>query len=206
MTGGDTTRTSAGATPAGRLSRFRFEDLDEAQREVWEAITSGPRGSAAQLIEDDALVGPFNAMLHTPVIGGCVAALGEALRFQSSLDPQLREVAILTVGAHWRSEFEFWAHARIARDVGLSEELIEEIAGGRLSHDRPPPQLLVHAVARSLLGRGRISDADYARIVELLGEAATVELVTMIGHYCLVSFVLNAFQVPLPGGADGRWR
>lgn len=206
MSDRDTTRTGAGETPTARLSRLRYEDLNEAQRQVWEAITDGPRGSASQLVEDGALVGPFNAMLHTPLIGNRVAALGEALRFQSSLDPQLREVAILTVGAHWRSEFEFWAHARIARDVGLSEELIEEIAAGRLSEDRPPPQLLIHAVVRSLLVDGRVSDADYAATVELLGEAETVELVTLTGHYCLVSFVLNTFQVPLPGGADGRWR
>lgn len=190
---------------SGRLSALRFEQLDDAQREVWAGITSGRRGAASQLIEDGSLVGPFNAMLHSPVIGGRVAALGEALRFQCSLDPVLREVAILTVGAHWRSEFEFWAHSRIAIEVGVDAALVEEIAEGRLSDDRPRSHQVVHAVAQSLLTTGRVDDGTYAETVELLGEAGVVELVTLIGHYCLVSFVLNTFEVPLPGGAPGRW-
>lgn len=203
---GATTNASAGSTGSpGRLSQLRYDELDATQREVWEAITGGPRGSAAQLVEDGALVGPFNAMVHSPVIGGRVAALGEALRFQSRLEAQLREVAILTVGARWRSEFEFWAHTRIALDAGISQELIDEIARGQLSEDRPRPQRVVHAVAQSLLADGRVDDGLYAETVELLGEAGTVELVMLIGHYCLVSFVLNTFEVPLPGGAAGRW-
>ena len=42
-----------------------------------------------------------------------------------------------------------------------------------------------------------------------LGDGGLVELVTLVGYYTLVSFTLNAFEVPLPAGEsyafeDGR--
>jgi 4-carboxymuconolactone decarboxylase len=35
----------------------------------------------------------------------------------------------------------------------------------------------------------------------LLGERGVVELVGVVGYYCLVSFTLNVFEVPVPGDA-----
>ncbi len=32
-----------------------------------------------------------------------------------------------------------------------------------------------------------------------------VELVTLCGYYTLISFTLDAFDVPLPLGAKARW-
>ena len=41
--------------------------------------------------------------------------------------PRLREIAILMTAKHHRSQFEWYAHASIARDEGLSEQAIEAI-------------------------------------------------------------------------------
>jgi len=32
-----------------------------------------------------------------------------------------------------------------------------------------------------------------------------VELVSLCGYYTLISFTLNAFEVPLPSGATEKW-
>ncbi len=45
----------------------------------------------------------------------------------------------------------------------------------------------------------------YAAARELLGDKGMVELVTLCGYYTLVSFVLNAFEVPIPPGAVPTW-
>jgi 4-carboxymuconolactone decarboxylase len=46
-----------------------------------------------------------------------------------------------------------------------------------------------------------VTPATYARAVALLGEAAVVELVGILGYYTLISMTINAFEVPLPAGA-----
>jgi len=43
------------------------------------------------------------------------------VRFQTSLDRRLLELAIIVVAAHWRAEFEWWAHARMAREYGVDD-------------------------------------------------------------------------------------
>ena len=47
--------------------------------------------------------GPFNAWVTAPGIGGRLADLGAALRFESSIERRLLEVTIITVGARWHA-------------------------------------------------------------------------------------------------------
>jgi 4-carboxymuconolactone decarboxylase len=63
----------------------------------------------------------------------------------------------------------------------------------------------VHKVATQLLDERRVDDATYAAAERLLGERGMVELVTLIGYYCLISLLLNLFEVPLPEGEAVSW-
>jgi 4-carboxymuconolactone decarboxylase len=189
-----------------RLPGLTFDQLDDDQRRLWESITSGRRGSAATLTDSSgALVGPFNAMLYSPNVGARISALGEALRFDTSLDRRLIELATITVAARWQSDFEWAAHSRMAARAGIDASVIDAIGRGD-----PPPlsddvDVAVHRLARELLDDGQISDATYANATGALGEHAVVELVGLIGYYCLISFVLNAFRVPPPPGQTPPW-
>lgn len=102
-------------------------------------------------------------MLDSPGVGLPTAALGEAVRFESSLAPVLGEVAFLAVGAHWRSEYEFWAHSRIGADVGLAKEFIEAVAVGAVPADAGPEARLVHGMSVLLLLHGRLDGKPTTR-------------------------------------------
>jgi 4-carboxymuconolactone decarboxylase len=67
-------------------------------------------------------------------------------------------------------------------------------------------QRLVHKAAKDLLetGRPRIHLAE--ELADALGWPAVVELVALVGFYCMVSFTLNAFDVGLPDGVAPIWR
>lgn len=188
----------------GRLPSITQTELDGTARELWDTIVSS-RGAAVQG-PDGALIGPFNAFVTAPDVGRRLAELGGILRFETSIDRRLLEVAIISTGARWHSEFEFWAHARMAREQGVTKEVVDAIARG---DDAPPferdDERLVHAVATQLRASGRVDDATYAAARELLGDRGLVELVSLCGYYTLISFVLNAFEVPLPEGATPRW-
>jgi 4-carboxymuconolactone decarboxylase len=60
----------------------------------------------------------------------------------------------------------------------------------------------VYTVARQLSSSGRLDRDAYDAAHRFLGDAGMVELVSLCGYYTLVSFVLNAFAVPLPPGAE----
>jgi len=59
------------------------------------------------------------------------------LRFEGMLPAQLRELAILTVAAEWQAHFEWWAHERIARDIGLDETTIAGVLKKLNLQDQP---------------------------------------------------------------------
>ena len=187
-----------------RLSALLQDRLDDEQRAVLEAIVGGKRGSGASLggylDARGALRGPFNAMVHRPDLGMVLQRLGEMLRFEGRLTGAQREIGILIVAAHWRARYEWWAHARIAREEGVPEPVIEALARGETPALDDAADRAVHAFARELVGERTVSDATYDATVAVLGEAIVVEVVVLLGYYTCVSMLLNAFAVALPDG------
>ena len=184
-----------------RLPLQTREALDDDGRQVWDSITA-TRGSI--VTNEGALLGPFNAWVTAPGIGGRVAELGAALRFESSIERRLLEVAIITVGARWHAEFEWWAHSRMALRHGVSQDAVDAIARGA-SPALADDERVVYAVARQLVDNGRVDQTTYDAAHSLLGDRGIVELVTLCGYYTLVSFTLNAFEVGLPPGEATIW-
>jgi 4-carboxymuconolactone decarboxylase len=186
-----------------RLPILRYDDLGPDGRRVWDGIV-GSRG--ADLInEQGGLIGPFNAFVHAPDVGRRLSSLGGTLRFGTSIERRLSEVAIITVGARWKAEFEWWAHSRMAREHGVPAAVIDAIGRGEEPPFESEDERTVYAVARELTEGGRLGQGTYDAAQRLLGQAGLVELVSLCGYYSLVSFLLNAFEVPPPAGAAPAW-
>lgn len=188
-----------------RLTFLTRADLDEDQAGLWDALVESRGGGVDLFDPDGALVGPFNSWIHAPRIGRRLSSLGAHLRFRTSLDRRLSEVAICTVGAHWRSEFEFWAHAPMAIEHGVDESVIDALRAGEVPEFERDDERIVHAVVHQLLTDHRVDDDTYAAAKELVGEQGLVELASTIGYYCLVSMLLNLFEVALPAGEQPNW-
>lgn len=188
-----------------RLTMLGRDDLSGEQQELWDGLTAS-RGGGVDLFDDGGhLVGPFNAWLHVPKIGRRLSSLGAHLRFETSIERRLSEVAICTVGAHWHSEFEFFAHAPMAFEHGVDEAVIAALRENRTPTFERDDERIVYEVATQLLNDRRVTDETYTAAEALLGEDGMVELVALIGYYCLISMLLNLFEVPLPKGADTNW-
>lgn len=189
-----------------RLPAHAPGSLTAQQQEVYDAIVGGRRGSpgtgSGGLVRPDgSLAGPFNAYVHRPAVGGPVQRAGEAMRFDLTIDRRLAELAILVVAREWKAQFEWFAHARMALAAGLEADIVEAIRNGDEPPLRTEHDLVVYALASELVGpTHRIPDVLFERAVTLLGLDHVVEVVHLVGYYCLVSSVLNAFAVPLPDG------
>ena len=186
-----------------RLAAVRPADATSAQKEVIDAIAGGARGRDrpldSLLDERGGLAGPFNAWVHRPDLGIVVQRLGERLRFHGTLPGAAREIAILTVGAKWMAEYEWWAHCKVGRREGVSEETIDAIHRGERPLLSDSVEQVAYDVTAALLGTGGVDPVLYESARTHLGDGGLVELVTLAGYYTLVSFTLNAFEVPLPG-------
>jgi 4-carboxymuconolactone decarboxylase len=186
-----------------RLRDLRRDELDPAGQDVWDKVV-GTRGG--ELVNSSgALAGPFNAFVHAPEIGRRLSSLGAALRFGTSIERRLTEVAIITVGSRWKAEFEWWAHAQMATEHGVTRAVVDAIGAGEDPPFARDDERVVYTVALELVNDGQLRQESYDRAHQLLGDAGMVELVSLCGYYTLISYLLNAFAVPLPDGAEPRW-
>jgi 4-carboxymuconolactone decarboxylase len=192
-----------------RLSELQRDHLSAAERALFDAITGGKRsagdGTSAHITPTGGLKGPFNALLYAPHVGDPAQRLGERLRFEGLLEDRQREIGILCVAAHWRAPYEWRSHARIARECGVPDTVIEAIRRREQPPLDEPDERLVHDFSRALLDERRVSDALYRDSVAALGEAGLVELVVLLGYYSLISMILVGFEVPVPDGESPRF-
>ncbi len=191
----------------GRLALLAPDDLDAAQREVYDALTqivvpeAAEHGFTAQL-DDGRYVGPFNALLRVPSIAMAMGAWTGRIA-TSGIAADVRQAVILTVGAAWSADYEIDAHRSAARAVGLADEAIDAIVGQKpptgLSHDAD----IAHRLTRRLLTHQGVSDTLYHQAIAAFGETGLVALLCLIGQYQTISSILVCFEVPVPDRPAG---
>jgi len=166
--------------------------LTAEQQAVFDDIRSGPRG----LVE-----GPLRVWLQSPTFAERAQKLGAFCRYGTRLPARLSELAIVIVGAHWRSGFEWSVHAPIAAKAGMDFEVLEAIRVGEQPSIIRADERAVHRFSQQLLETKRVSEDGYKEVAELVGTEGAVELVGILGYYTLICMTINAFEIPT---ADGK--
>ena len=61
-------------------------------------------------------------LVNSPDMARAFDGIGGYIRFNSKLDPRLRELAILQVGWMEKSEYEFTHHVKIGKEFGVTDD------------------------------------------------------------------------------------
>lgn len=180
-----------------RLAQPLPHQLSPDQLRVYNAITQGPRAARAQHFEmldaDGRLMGPFGAMLLQPAVGFPLQKLGAAIRYRTRLSDREREIAILAVAGYWESSFEIAAHSRVARAVGLSEEVVQALVNNRAVPLDDPTEVTVLDVCRKLVVGEGLDDEVFDTVSGVLGLDRLYELTLVVGYYALLALQLRVF-------------
>jgi 4-carboxymuconolactone decarboxylase len=184
-----------------RGDRFRglhYREMTEQQRAMLYNVVN-----SARAVTNTTGNGPFNMLLRSPAVGDLSQQLGNTIRFASGLSGRLRELATLMAGRAWTSTYEWYAHARYAREEGIDAAVIEAIAANRRPDltAMPAEDAMVWRVTDELLYTRRITDATYAEALAVLGEQRLFAVVTIAAYYEYVSMLLNVDRYPLPADA-----
>jgi 4-carboxymuconolactone decarboxylase len=177
-----------------RLPAIPDDKLSDRQKQLMEAIRSGPRGRVSQ-------GGPFGVYLHAPDFGDLTQRLGAHCRYKTGIAPRLSELAILCIARQWRAQYEWHAHAAIAEKAGVAPETIRDIKAGRAPKTAKKDERAIYDFVQELYKTRRVSERTYRRVLAFLGDSLTVELVGILGYYGLVAMMLDAFNVVLPEDA-----
>jgi 4-carboxymuconolactone decarboxylase len=184
---------SALALTGERFPEIPLDKMTPAQRTIADAIMSGPR---------KGMSGPFNAWLRTPELADRLQKVGEYVRFNTSLDKRLNEMAIIMTAQHWGSQYEWFAHAPLAIKAGLDPDIVAALAAGRKPEKMRDDEAIVWEFVTQLRRDHAVDDATYAKAVDKFGENGVVDLVAAIGYYDIVSMTLNVARVSPPAEAQ----
>ena len=183
---------SAVALTGERMAEIPLDKMTPTQRGVAEAIMSGPR---------KGMNGPFNAWLRSPELADRLQKVGEYVRFNTSLDKRLNEMAIIMTAQYWGSQYEWYAHAPLAIKAGLDPEIVAALGAGRKPEKMKDDEAIVWEFTTQLRRDHEVDDALYARAVEKFGENGVMDLIAVNGYYDVVSMTLNVAHVSPPAGA-----
>jgi 4-carboxymuconolactone decarboxylase len=148
--------------------------------------------------ESGALIGPFAPMLRFPEYGKPVWDLFTALAEHTTLPKPCREIAILVTGARFRSRYEIYAHEHVAAGTGLAPAKIATIVAGERPADLTQAEATAYDVAACLARGAQLPEATYRAACAVFSEQGVAELVYLIATYCVMSVVLNAYDVDVP--------
>jgi len=177
--------------PAPRLDPIPEGRRTPKQRALVKAISSGPRGGFNNS-------GPFAIWLHAPDFGMPAQALGGFARLRTGVPARLSEFAIIVTARLWRAHYEWHVHAPIAERAGVKPKTIADLRAGRIPKGAAKDERAVYDFIRELYKTKRVSERTYRRVHAILGTAATVEFVGILGYYAMVAMSLNVFRMLPP--------
>jgi 4-carboxymuconolactone decarboxylase len=184
---------SALALTGERMAEIPLDKMSPAQRSIADAIMSGPR---------KGMSGPFNAWLRSPVLADRLQKVGEYVRFDTSLDKRLNEMAIIMTAQHWASQYEWYAHAPLAIKAGLDPAIVAAIGAGKKPDNMKDDEAIVWEFTTQLRRDHGVNDEIYAKALAKFGENGIMDLVAVNGYYDVVSMTLNVAHVTPPADAQ----
>jgi 4-carboxymuconolactone decarboxylase len=173
-----------------RFPQLTLEQLNDQQRRLAEEILK---------VSSVGLGGPYNAMLRSPVLGDRLFRLLDYLRFNTSLDRRLNELAILVQARLWTSQVEWYAHEPIALRAGLAATVVADLKAGRRPDSMKADEAVVYDLSTELSTTRQVSDATWKRAKEAFTEQQIVDLISVSGTYAMLAMLMNAAREPAPG-------
>jgi 4-carboxymuconolactone decarboxylase len=161
------------------------EDLAQEDQKVYDAIAQS-RG---------AVGGPWMALLHSPDLAGRTAHLGSYIRFESSLDRKMLELAALAAARELGCKHEWAAHIVHGQKAGISLETIRAIHQKKATEHFSTEDAQVISYVREIISSHRVSEPTFQALYGRLGEKGFVELAATVGYYAMLACTMNTFDV-----------
>jgi len=167
----------------------RRDQVAEAHRPIFDAVAEG-RGSVR---------GPFGILMHSPVLCRRHLDVGTFLRFNSRLEADSRELAIIATAREKDCPYIWAAHAPAARQAGIGNAVVSAVRERGDLAGVPAAERDIVDYTRQLAKDNAVAPVLFDRLQGRHGVPWLVELTCLIGHYGIVASILNAFEVaPAP--------
>jgi 4-carboxymuconolactone decarboxylase len=145
--------------------------------------------------------GPLAWAAYNPFVATALLDLHDGAMGQGSLEPNIRELAVLVACRATNYTFEWNAHVRGAPDVGITDAAIAIVHDGKAVAGLSDEEATVIRFGRELLDDRNVSPETFAKAVDLFGERGAMDLVAVMMTYAVSGFYAIAVDEHPPGQA-----
>ncbi|MFJ4654427.1 hypothetical protein ACIP5Y_24420 [Nocardia sp. NPDC088792] len=153
---------------------------------------------------DGAFVGPWSVLLRFPDLARPLSEFIALTPRLPGLSERVRQVVILTVGAHFGVADRLSAHVFPDARAGLCSDQIAALSVGARPADLGEDELLAADVALALARGGAVPGPLYDTAVARFGREGFDAVVFLTIHCLILGALLNAYDVPVRNAAAPR--
>jgi alkylhydroperoxidase family enzyme len=179
-------RPPAGPVSAGsstpRLTPVSADDADEEVRKAMDRHS--------QLATPGNVV--LGTLMHHPGLAELYMPFSDFLKQGGVLSPRDRELAILRTAWNCGADYQWVTHARLAREVGFTDEEVEMVSVGPEAAGWNQFESAVLRAVDELHECSRIEWATWDALRMRFEAAALIELLMLVGNYQMIAFVMNS--------------
>jgi 4-carboxymuconolactone decarboxylase len=168
-----------------RLPPVAAEDLDEEGRRLLAARTNFTPGP-----------GPTHITIYSPRERDLGIPSGE----NSPLGPRYFQLAVLITAREIDQQYEWSAHEPAGLRQGLEQSVIDVVKYDSAVAGLSDKDATMISFGRALFREHKVSSELWQKMVNHFGRQQTVEIMSIMGEYFRVGFMLNAVDQHLPEG------
>jgi 4-carboxymuconolactone decarboxylase len=189
---------SAGGLPAdldpasrARLPYLQRKDMDEKALKTFDALPGrSPEGT---------LRGPLAFAAYNPPVAQALFDLHNAA-VAGTLDPHVRELAILVACRETNYSLEWNGHEASAIKAGVDPKTIDAVRHNRTLTGIDDKDAAVIRFGREMLHDAKMDSATFAKAAQLFGKRGAMDLVAVMSTYAVSGFYAIAVDEHMPAG------
>jgi 4-carboxymuconolactone decarboxylase len=143
-------------------------------------------------------IGPYTLLLHMPEIAQRLEALRTCLRDEASLPQKVQELVMISVAREMSCAFIWYAHAAAARQVGVRDDIVDNIRERRALANLDPEEQTAVDFTRELLQNRKVSRPTFDAATARFGQRGTMTLTNLIACYAVLAYNMNTYDLEAP--------
>ncbi|HTQ99783.1 MAG TPA: carboxymuconolactone decarboxylase family protein [Candidatus Acidoferrum sp.] len=149
---------------------------------------------------EDEITGPLAFAAYNVPVANALLDLHDGAIVKGSLDPHVRELAIMVACRETNFNLEWNGHEASALKAGVDPKVIELVRTRGPLKDLSEADAAVIKFGRELLTAHKMSSATFAKAKALFGERGAMDLVAVMSTYAVSGFYAIAVNEQAPEG------
>jgi 4-carboxymuconolactone decarboxylase len=174
-----------------RLPYLQRKDLNENAQKIFDVLPGRSR--------DGVLSGPLAFAAYNPDVAKALFDLHNAA-VAGTLDPHVRELAIMVACRETNYSLEWNAHEASALKAGVNAKVIDVVRSRGPLTGLDEKDAAVIRFGRQMFGDKKMDSATFAKVKELFGARGAMDMVAVMNTYAVSGFYAIAVDEHMPPG------